>query len=220
MSSQINDFRRGKYMCCTRWIALVVLLASATAVQAAMEAAELKELLSRLHEQKLWGEAVLADGRLRPIQVEALTEDSVAVREVVGALQERKATYALADIESLRELGELRIPQRRALYGQRKSMTMALVLETLVPGAGYLYVGETRQGLALLGLAGAAAGTAVATGKDGAAGWVPISAWIKVASLFNLGDQVRAINASSGRTELGLGFLPGGPAAVQVRVVF
>ena len=33
------------------------------------------------------------------------------------------------------------------------------------------------------------------TGKDGAAGWVPIGAWTKLASLLHLRDQVRAINA-------------------------
>ena len=53
-------------------------------------------------------------------------------------------------------------------------MLSALALEAVVPGAGYLYVGETKQALALWALTGVAVTTAVATGEDGAAGWAPL----------------------------------------------
>jgi len=177
------------------WLALIALLPGMA--QASMEAAELRGMLERLQGQALWGEAVLTGGQIRSIQVDSLKTDSVAVREVIGPLQERSAVYALSDFASLRELGERRIPLRRALYQPRKSTVGALLLEAAIPGSGYFYIGEARQGLILVGLAAAAVGTGIATGEDGAAGWVPISAWIKVASLLNLRDETRAMNQAA-----------------------
>lgn len=156
----------------------------------------LRVLLQHLCDRRLWGEVVLADGRVRAIQVDALRGDSVAVREVIGALQERAAIYRLDQFSAARELGEHRIPSRRPQYLPPRSMATALALETLIPGGGYFYIGEPREGLILMGLAAAAVGTGIATGKKGAAGWVPISAWIKIASLLEVRDQVKAINQS------------------------
>lgn len=220
------------------WLALIALLPGMA--QASMEAGELRGMLERLQGQALWGEAVLAGGQIRSIQVDSLGSDSVAVREVIGPLQERPAVYALSDFTSLRELGEHRIPLRRALYQPRRSTVGALLLEAVIPGAGYFYIGEEMQGLILVGLAAAAVGTGIATGENGAAGWVPISAWIKVASLLNLRDEVRAMNQAveeGGRggngspshrpgqyqRELRIGGLPGQRGmvpAVQVQIVF
>ena len=136
----------------------------------------------------------------------------MAVVEVVGALQEREAAYALAEIRSLRSLGTYRIQARRAAYQQPKSGLLAFLLELPVPGAGYFYIGEHKQGLALMGLTVTAVGTAILTGEDTAAGWVPLSAWIKIASLAHLRDQVQTINKLAENVELGA--LPGREAAV------
>lgn len=190
-----------------RWLTLCLL--APVMAGAAVGIDGLNAELERLQTNGLWAEATLADGRIRPIFVESLSGDSVTVREVIGPLQERQAVYALSELSDLRELGVHRVPLRRALYQPQKSTVSALVLEAVIPGAGYLYIGETRQGLALIGLAAAAVGTGVATGEDGAAGWVPISTWIKIASLFHLRDQVRAMNqAAADRKGLARGSLP------------
>jgi len=175
-----------------RWLILCFL--APTLAGAAVGADGLNAELERLQANGLWAEATLADGRIRPIFVESLSGDSVTVREVIGPLQERQAVYGFNELSDLRELGVHRVPLRRALYQPQKSMLSALVMEAVIPGAGYFYIGETRQGLALIGLAAAAVGTGIATGEDGAAGWVPISTWVKIASLFHLRDQVRAMN--------------------------
>ena len=252
------------------WLVLIALLPGMA--QASMEADELRDMLEQMQGQALWGEAVLAGGQVRSIQVVSLASDSVAVREVIGPLQERPAMYALSDFTSLRELGERRIPLRRALYQPRKSTVGALGLEVLpilagaglvladhfseissvsnIPrigfsvgltsGLGYLYIGEFHQGFMLMGVSTIAVTTAIATGEDGAAGWVPISAWIKVASLLHLRDEVQAMNHAADEAERGgnsrlsqgldrfqrdlrVGGLPGQQGmvpAVQVRVVF
>jgi hypothetical protein len=179
-----------------------------------MDMEELQGLLRQLQEAEHWGEAVLAGGRVRSMQVEEMRGDSVAVVEVLGALQRHEATYALSEFHSLRDLGEQRIQSRRAVYTSSKSMLSALVLETLVPGGGYLYIGETKQALALWVLTGVAVGTAVATGEDGAAGWAPLSAWVKVASLFHLRDKVGAINGSGRQMGMELGAMSGKQSAV------
>ena len=197
------------------WLALVLLLPAA--VQASTEAEELRSMLERLRSGGLWGEAELEDGRLRAIQVDSLSGDSVVVREVAGALHQRREVYALNEIRSLRELGEHRIPLHRAPFQAHKSMATALVLETIVPGGGYFYIGEPGHGLVLVGLAAAAVGTGLATGKDGAAGWVPISAWIKIASLFHLRDEVRALNRTSGKGRRDGGGGSGAPAGHYMR---
>ena len=190
-------------------LALVVLLVQAQIAGAAMEVEQVRELLQKLQDDEVWGEAVFADGRVRSFLVVAQAEESVEVVEVVGALQERPATYGLNDFRSLRELGEYRIQPRRAAFQPQKSALVAYVLEAVVPGAGYFYIGQNKQGLALLGLTALAAGTAFATGEDGAAGWVPISVWIKISSLTNLRDQVSAINASGMQASMELGALQG-----------
>ncbi len=190
-------------------LALVVLLVQAQIAGAAMEVEQVRELLQKLQDDEVWGEAVFADGRVRSFRVVVQTQESVEVVEVVGALQERPATYALNEFRSLRELGEYRIQPRRAAFQPQKSALVAYVLEAVVPGAGYFYIGQNKQGLGLLGLTAIAAATAFATGEDGAAGWVPISVWIKISSLANLRDQVSAINASGMQASMELGALQG-----------
>jgi hypothetical protein len=93
----------------------------------------------------------------------------------------------------------------------------------LVPGGGYLYIGETKQALALWALTGVAVGTAIATGEDGAAGWAPLSAWIKVASLFHLRDKVQAINGQGVDMGIELGAINGQQStvpALRIRALF
>ena len=190
--------------------------------RAAMSADKLRTTLHQLWQNDRWGEVVLDGGRIRAIKVDSLGDDSVAVREVIGAFQERAAVYALVEMRSVRELGEYRIPLRRAPYRTRKSLFTALALETLPAaggrgyfyldgpnrdlvllgslmaptGLGFFYVGEPRQALALIGFSAVAVGTGLLTKEEAVAGWMPISAWIKVASLLHLGDEVRAMNAA------------------------
>jgi hypothetical protein len=174
----------------------------------AMDAEQLRAGLERLQSQGWWGELELAEGGTREVQVEGVAGDTVAVREILGPLMERQALYTLAQIRSLRELGVQRIPLRRAAFAAPRSAFLALGLETLVPGGGYFYAGQPRQGLVLLALAGAVVGTGLATGKSGAAGWVPLAAWVKVASLVNLHAELRGINALA-RERQQAGLIPG-----------
>ena len=196
----------------TIWIWLPAILLAARGAEAAMETEQVRSLLQEMQAEAAWGEAVLADGRVRSLRVEGIEADSVVVVEVVGALQEREAAYSLAEIRSLRTLGTQRIQSRRAAYQQPKSGLLAFLLELPVPGAGYFYIGEHKQGLALMGLTVTAVGTAYLTGAETAAGWVPLSAWVKIASLAHLRDQVQAINKAA--TSVELGALPGREAAV------
>ena len=218
----------------TIWIWLPVILLAARGAEAAMETEEVRSLLEKMQAEEAWGEAVLTDGRVRSLRVEEVEADSVAVVEVVGALQEREAAYALAEIRSLRSLGTYRIQARRAAYQQPKSGLLAFLLEVTplavgpgyysyskdtrwlalmgLAGPGYFYIGEHEQGLALMGLMTAAMGTAILTGEEAAAGWVPLAAWIKIASLFHLRDQVQTINKLAKNVELGA--LPGREATV------
>jgi hypothetical protein len=154
------------------------------------------DTLIRLDRDHLWGEAVMKEGGVRPIKVVSIKGDTVDVREVIGALQERSATYAISEFRSLRELGEHRIPMRRAPFRPSRSMIRALGLELVVPGGGYFYVGESRQGLAMLGFSALAVATAFTTGESGVAGWVPIAGWFKIASMVHLADEVQAMNAA------------------------
>ena len=190
-------------------LALVVLLVQAQIAGAAMEVEQVRELLQKLQDDEVWGEAAFADGHVRSFRVLVQAEESVEVVEVVGALQERPATYALNEFRSLRELGEYRIQPRRAAFQPQKSALVAYVLEAVVPGAGYFYIGQKKQALTLLGLTAIAVSTAFATGEDAAAGWVPISVWIKISSLANLRDQVSGINASGMQASMELGALQG-----------
>ena len=202
-------------------LSAVLLLFCAGQLRAEVE--DLREILGQLQEGELWSEAVFEGGRVRSMKVEEIKGDSVAVTEVLGPLQRQRATYALADFESLRELGPQRIQSRHAVYRSSKSMLSALALEAVVPGAGYLYVGETKQALALWALTGVAVATAVATGEDGAAGLAPLSAWIKVASLFQLRDTVQAINSNGMDMDVELGMLDGQQStvpALRLRMAF
>ena len=194
------------------WIWLPAILLLVRGAEAVMETEQVRSLLQQMQAEEAWGEVVLTDGRVRSLRVEAIEADSVAVVEVVGALQEREAAYSLADIRSLRTLGTHRIQVRRAAYQRPKSGLLAFLLELPVPGAGYFYIGEHKQGLALMGLTVTAVGTAVLTGGETAAGWVPLSAWVKIASLAHLRDQVQSINKVATNVELGT--LPGREAAV------
>ena len=194
------------------WIWLPAILLVAHGAEAAMETEQVRGLLEKMQAEEAWGEAVFTDGRVRSLRVQEIEADSVAVVEVVGALQEREAAYALADFCSLRTLGMQRIQSRRAAFQQSKSRLLAFLLELPVPGAGYFYIGEHKQGLALMGLTVTAVGTAFLTGADTAAGWAPLSAWIKIASLFHLRDQVQTINKLAKNVELGA--LPGREATV------
>lgn len=179
------------------WILPGLLLLMPLSLRAgeAMDAEQLREGLQRLQRQGFWGELELTAGGIREVKVDAMAGDTVAVREILGPLMEHPAVYSLSQIRSLRELGAQRIPLRRAAYVVPRSMSLALGLEVLVPGGGYFYAGQPRQGLVLLALAGAVVGTGLATGKDGAAGWVPLAAWVKVASLVNLHAELRGGSA-------------------------
>lgn len=180
------------------WILAGLLLLPLTSwAGKAMDAEQVRAGLQRLHSQGEWGELELAGGSTREVRVDSVAGDTVAVREILGALMEHPAVYALSQIRSLRELGAQRIPLRRAAYVQPRSMPLALGLEVLVPGGGYFYTGQTRQGLVLLALAGAVVGTGFATGKSAAAGWVPLAAWVKVASLVHLHAELKGINAAA-----------------------
>ena len=156
---------------------------------------ETRTVLERLQSEGLWGEITLQTGAPRQVRVEALGADTVSVREVIGPLQVRPADYPLADIRSAREIGVHRIPKQMAPYRPPKWTGLAVAIEAVLPGFGYFYAGEFGQGYALLGVTAIAGGTAWATGRDGAAGWIPLLAWTKVASLLHLRDQVRAANA-------------------------
>ncbi len=217
------------------WIWLPTILLATGGAEATMETEQVRGLLEKMQAEEAWGEAVFTDGRVRSLRVEEIEADSVAVVEVVGALQEREAAYALAEFRSLRTLGTHRIQSRRAAFQQSKSGLLAFLLEVTplavgpgyyfssyedprwlalmwLGGPGYFYIGEHKQGLALMGLMTAAMGTAILTGEEGAAGWVPLAAWIKIASLFHLRDQVQTINKLAKNVELGA--LPGRESTV------
>ena len=86
-------------------------------------AADVTGTLQHLHEDGLWGEITLASGSIRQIQVQSLTQDTVAVREVIGALHVRPAVYFVAQIRSVREIGVHRIPQRIAPHRARRLLS-------------------------------------------------------------------------------------------------
>jgi ribosomal protein S28E/S33 len=175
--------------------AVLALLALACGGSAALGQETVRTTLERLQTDELWGEITLQAGGVRQVRIESLAGDEVVVREVVGPLQARHAVYELAAIRSAREIGVHRIPRRVAPYRAVKSPTLALAIEVVLPGFGYFYAGETRQGYAQLGVSAAAVATALATGEDGGAGWIPFVAWTKVAALLHLRDEVRAANA-------------------------
>ncbi|MCC7261265.1 MAG: hypothetical protein IT369_01960 [Candidatus Latescibacteria bacterium] len=199
------------------WILAGALLLLPLVVAAAepMDAQTLRAGLQRLQSQGWWGELELLSGQTREVQVASLAGDTVLVCEVLGPLMEHRAVYTLAQIRSLRELGAQRIPLRRAAYTPPRSTPVALGMELVVPGAGYYYAGQTRQGLVLLGLAGAVVATGLATGKGGQAGWVPLALWVKVASLVNLHAELGGINAVAAE-----GRQPSPTPGVQLRLSY
>ncbi len=199
------------------WMLMGALLLLPLAAGAAepMDTETLRAGLQRLQSQDWWGELELAAGGTREVKVDGVAGDTVAVREILGPLMEHRTTYGLAQIRSLRELGAQRIPLRRAAYAPSRSTSLALGMELLVPGAGYFYADQPRQGLMLLALTGAVVGTGLATGKGGQAGWVPLAAWVKVASLVNLHAELGGINAVAAE-----GRQPSQTPGVQLRLSY
>ncbi|MFH1571522.1 MAG: hypothetical protein ABIL09_26255 [Gemmatimonadota bacterium] len=197
-------------------------LLAALAGLATAAAGDTRGALEQLQRDDLWGEARLQGGAVRPVRVLSLGTDSVRVCEVIGALQERAATYGLDQIETLRPLGAHRLAPNPAPFAGRRSTPVALGLELLVPGGGYFYTGDSRQAWSLLAFSSAAAATGYLTGKDGAAGWVPFLVWTKFASLTQLYDQVSALNAAGrdlARVD-GRGPAPRAPTLVSFRLAF
>ena len=152
------------------------------------------ETLKRIQANQTWGEVELESGSVRVFKVMEISEEKVKVQEIVSALQERSAIYSIKEFKAIRELGKNRIAMRSSHYRSSRSRIGALAVETLVPGGGYFYVGESRQGISMVMFTAAAAATWLITGKDGFVGWIPLAAWTKIASLLHLNDEVVAIN--------------------------
>ena len=154
------------------------------------------ETLQRIQANQTWGEVELESGIVRVFKVMEISEEQVKVQEIVSALQERSAIYSITEFKAIRELGKNRIAMRSSYYRSSRSRIAALAVETLIPGGGYFYIGESRQGISMVMFTAAAVVTGLITGKDGAAGWIPIAAWTKIGSLLHLNDEVMAINNS------------------------
>ena len=77
-------------------LGLMAMLIQMQVAGAAMEVAQVRGLLQKMQTEEEWGEAVLADGRVRSVLVAEVSQDSVAVVEVVGALQQRGLPTARA----------------------------------------------------------------------------------------------------------------------------
>lgn len=152
------------------------------------------ETLKRIQANQTWGEVELESGSVRVFKVMEISEEKVKVQEIVSALQERSAIYSIKEFKAIRELGKNRIAMRSSHYRSSRSRIGALAVETLVPGGGYFYIGESRQGISMVMFTAAAVLTGLITGKDGAAGWIPLAAWTKIGSLLHLNDEVVAIN--------------------------
>ena len=152
------------------------------------------ETLKRIQANQTWGEVELESGSVRVFKVMEISEEKVKVQEIVRALQERSAIYSIKEFKAIRELGKNRIAMRSSHYRSSRSRIGALAVETLVPGGGYFYIGESRQGISMVMFTAAAVLTGLITGKDGAAGWIPLAAWTKIGSLLHLNDEVVAIN--------------------------
>ena len=175
---------------------------SADPARGSLSEDEARNLLRHLEANDLWGEAVLEGGRIRDIKIDSLAGDSVIVREVVGALHQRRAVYPLTAINSLRQLGAQRIPPSPTPWRGQMSLPLAMIAE-MIPGFGYYYIGEFRQGLVLQAFTALAAGAVLATGEKGAAGWAPLAVWIRVGSLLHLWDEVKALNQAARSAESG-----------------
>ena len=107
--------RQRRYLSFSVAVAAVLMASAPTWVWAESGDTRIRETLGKLHESDMWGEAILERGGVRDIKVLSISGDTVAVREVVGALHERPAKYAVSDFRSVRELGMRRIPLQRAV---------------------------------------------------------------------------------------------------------
>ncbi|MBT4096611.1 MAG: hypothetical protein HOM68_26555 [Gemmatimonadetes bacterium] len=155
--------------------------------------------LDSLNTQDSWGEISFQNGKLRQVKVEAVDAEFVTLLEVVGALQIRPARYPLSEIRSVRHLGPRRIKPRMSPSRGRPSAPIALGLELLIPGAGYLYSGNTNQGWRVLLASAALGGVAMSSGENSAAAWMPLGVWLKLYSLHHLADEISATRAIQGR---------------------
>ena len=176
-------------------------------------------VLKKLENEKQWGEAIFNDGKVREIRVEEVSKDSVVVVEIYGALQQKNVSYNILDLKSIRLLGKQRIQLRSTLSNVTKSKFFALGSEIIIPGAGYLYLGDKQQALSLFTFTSVALTTALLTGDDATAGWLPLLSWVKIASMFQLNDKINAINTNS--IELDVGFYTqssGGGMIAKIRV--
>ena len=154
-------------------------------------------ILKNLETGEQWGEAVFKDGKVREIRVKEVSKDSVIVVEIYGALQKKHVSYNIMDFESIRVLGKQRIQIRSTQLNVPKSKVFALGSEIIIPGTGYLYLGDKQQALSLFTFTGVALTTALLTGEDATPGWFPLLSWVKLASLFQLNDKINAINNNS-----------------------
>lgn len=183
---------------------LLFLLFQCVSIYAEEFSSDMVPILKKLESEGLWGEAVLKNGKIRQIRVESVTNDSVEVTEVYGALQRRVISYSVGGFKSIRVLGNQRIQLRSTLIGDSKSKTFALGSEMIFPGAGYLYLGDKKQALSLFTFTGVALMTALLTGEDATAGWLPLLSWVKIASMFQLNDKANATNKNSMQWDAGL----------------
>ena len=176
-------------------------------------------VLKKLENEKQWGEAIFKDGKVIEIRVEEVSKDSVVVVEIYGALQQKNVSYNILDLKSIRLLGKQRIQLRSTLSNVTKSKFFALGSEIIIPGAVYLYLGDKQQALSLFTFTSVALTTALLTGDDATAGWLPLLSWVKIASMFQLNDKINAINTNS--IELDVGFYTqssGGGMIAKIRV--
>ncbi len=184
-----------------------------------------RAVLLQMQQQAIRGEIVLSSGQRAMVRVDTVRADSVVVRQRLGPLYQQYAVYALADVDSVYR--HPLSPRQVEPPASKLSMPTALGLELLVPGAGYLYAGEKGTALSLAGMSVAAAVTALATGTDGAAAWIPAVAWMKIAAILDVRDRVRAVNHSgtvhhgrahaSAQPDLYRNGLPSGYPAFRIR---
>ena len=153
------------------WIWLPVILLVARGAEAAMETEEVRGMLEKMQAEEAWGEAVLTDGRVRSLRVEELEADSVAVVEVVGALQEREAAYALAEIRTLRSLGTHRIQARRRRVPTVKVRAVGLPAGATRAGRGLFLHWGTQTGARAHGHGGDGRGDGLSD-RCGHCGWL------------------------------------------------
>ncbi|MBT3344470.1 MAG: hypothetical protein HN712_21205 [Gemmatimonadetes bacterium] len=158
-------------------------------------AADVAAELDSLRVQASWGELAFGNGQIRQVKVDAVEDGQVMLTEVIGALHVRPATYSLNEVQSVRVLGPRRIQPRMSPRQGATSLPLVLGMELLIPGAGYFQMGEGGKGLRILLASAALGATAMASGEDTAAAWIPLGVWLKLYSLGHLADEVRADQA-------------------------